>query len=317
MHDFVGGYMELELPHNTEGYHPEALPLNLGRNALLHLVDSLAIAELFVPKYFCSTVLDALASRKCVLHFYEVDVDFAPCIAFPHDAFILYVNYWGVCDSILSRLTQMYPNMIIDNTHAFFMKACGRASFNSARKFFGVPDGAYLYAEDAVLRAATYSRDVSCLRCDGLLKRLDGTFQSGHLSHARKENKLSGVPIRRMSQLTERLLSTIDYASVRAIRRTNFSYLHHALASKNELHFSLDSESVPINYPFLCRSDILMSALRAANIYTNTYWGRDDSVFAENSAARVFQKYLFPLPIDQRYSEKEMEVIARTICSVI
>ena len=39
-------------------------------------------------------------------------------------------------------------NVIIDNAQAFYSKHQDRAySFNSARKFFGVPDGAYLFGK--------------------------------------------------------------------------------------------------------------------------------------------------------------------------
>ena len=68
-----------------------------------------------------------------------------PAQEFPLNSFILYPNYFGICDKNVENLVNIYPKLIVDNAHAFYAKPCGFASFNSERKFRNVKDGAYLF----------------------------------------------------------------------------------------------------------------------------------------------------------------------------
>ena len=68
-----------------------------------------------------------------------------PAQDFPKSAYIVYPNYFGICDKNIDKLIKIYPKLIIDNAHAFYSKPRGFASFNSAKKFLPVKDGAYLW----------------------------------------------------------------------------------------------------------------------------------------------------------------------------
>ena len=45
----------------------------------------------------------------------------------------------------LSDFIKLYPKLIVDNAHAYYAVPRGFASFNSAKKFLPVSDGAYLW----------------------------------------------------------------------------------------------------------------------------------------------------------------------------
>ena len=74
------------------------IKLNLARNCLKYLVRIYGIKEIFVPYYSCDTVWKALRQEGCRLHFYHINKNFMPLCEFNKNDFILYINYFGLCD---------------------------------------------------------------------------------------------------------------------------------------------------------------------------------------------------------------------------
>ena len=66
-------------------------------------------------------------------------------------------------------------------------------------------------------------------------------------------------------------------------------------------------------YPFLFHKKCLKSALIEHGIFTATYWPdqKDTGVGAE------MERFLVPLPIDQRYTETDMNDIVQTILELL
>ena len=115
------------------------------RNALRFIINKIKIKEIFIPYYLCDVIRHAIFAENCKPIFYHIDNNFMPAQEFPINSFILYPNYFGICDKNVEKLSNIYPNLIVDNAHAFYAKPCGFASFNSERKFRSVKDGAYLF----------------------------------------------------------------------------------------------------------------------------------------------------------------------------
>ena len=95
-------------------------------------------------KYFTPTVTDNL---KIPHEKYNVDNNFYPILKInklKKNEAILYPNYFGINDKNVNKLTKIFKNIIIDNVHAFYQKKNFQDTIYSPRKFFGVPDGAYL-----------------------------------------------------------------------------------------------------------------------------------------------------------------------------
>ena len=98
-----------------------------------------------MPYYLCDVMRHVAFAEKCKPIFYHINDIFFPTQDFPKDKFILYPNYFGICDKNVDRLAEVYPKLIVDNAHAFYAKSKGFASFNSAKKFLPVDDGAFLW----------------------------------------------------------------------------------------------------------------------------------------------------------------------------
>ena len=118
------------------------------RDAFGYLIQKYEIKEVFMPYYLCDVMRHAAVTHGAKPVFYHVDDDFLPVQEFPHDAYVLYPNYFGICAKNVEKLEKLYPKLIVDNAHAYFEKPSGFACFNSAKKFLPVKEGANLWIKD-------------------------------------------------------------------------------------------------------------------------------------------------------------------------
>ncbi len=121
------------------------LEFDYARNALRYLINEYEIKELYIPYYLCEVIRHSVFAEKCKPIFYHIKDNFMPEKEFPQNAYILYPNYFGICDKNVEKLANIYPKLIVDNAHAFYAQPSGWASFNSARKFLPTIKKAYLY----------------------------------------------------------------------------------------------------------------------------------------------------------------------------
>ena len=310
----IGSYFELELPKERE-YHENAISLNLGRNALRYIIRAHKIKKIYVPYYTCSTVWDAIKAENCEYIYYDIDKNFMPICNFSKEDYIIYTNYFGICTENINSLVKKYKNLIIDNTMAFYSHPKGIASFYSARKFFGVSDGAYLYSSKKL--DEIFELDVSYERFIPCLKKLELGSNAGYLDVVKNEKNNCSEPIKQMSKLTKFILQSIDYNRAKQKRLENSTFIHNELKQYNELDFDINQDNIPMRYPFMIKNSKIKENCLKDNIYVATYWGIDENFFPKNSTAKYFQKYIFPIPIDQRYDLNDMERIVRRIKEVI
>ena len=146
----IGGYFEIELPQGKE-YHQNAIRLNTGRNAFEYVLRVKKYKKVYLPYYTCDVMLEPINKLALQYEFYHIDENFSPVFDFiriqPDEVFV-YNNYFGICDMQVSRVKSKCKNLIIDNSQSFFSQPLPSVdTFYSARKFFGISDGAYLYTD--------------------------------------------------------------------------------------------------------------------------------------------------------------------------
>jgi len=165
-HPAIGGYFELELPAAASDYHAGALRLQSARAALLLLLQQGKPSAVWLPWYLCQSMLEPLQACGIAIRRYALDAQLQPAQLPPlaSGEWLLYVNYFGLCDAAVERLLAHYPagQLIIDQSQAFYSPArpC-LANIYSPRKFFGVPDGGYL--SDLAPRLAARFREGGAL----------------------------------------------------------------------------------------------------------------------------------------------------------
>ena len=311
MSDFqgIGGYFDIELAHRDH-YHKNAIRLNTARNAFEYILSTKKYKKIYLPFYICDVMYEPLNRLGVPYEFYSIREDFSPQLpaSIGENEAFLYVNYFGLYRQRVEEVARQLPNLIIDNSQAFFCDPIRESdTFYSARKFFGVPDGAYLYTDTRI--ESPLNTDISYNRFTHLLKRADMGPEDAYKDFQQAEASLSNQPILTMSKLTAKLLSSINYNEVRQIRRENFAFLHQHLASRNELCVTLDGEDVPMVYPFLAGKPGARENLIAKRIFIAQYWHNVLESAAPSSFETKLAKFLLPLPVDQRYNRHDMQTI--------
>ena len=185
----IGGYFGLEQLKSDE-YYKDLISLNCGRNSLLYLLKTKKIKKIYLPYFLCSAIRNSLAANNCEFDYYKIDDEFMPIFNKKLDAdeYIYIVNYYGqISNEKVISLNKQFEKIIMDNTHAFFQKPIlGVDTIYTCRKFFGVPDGAYLSTN--IILDEDIEPDVSKDRMVHLLGRYEG-LASDYYKYSRKNDE--------------------------------------------------------------------------------------------------------------------------------
>lgn len=310
----IGGYFKLELNSFGE-YYPNAISLNTARNAFEYLLKVRHYKKIYIPYYSCDVILEPIKKLKVDYEFYHINQNLEPVFDYnkiTSDIGFLYTNYFGLKDNFIKDLVTNVSNLIIDNAQSFFSGPINNVdTFYSPRKFFGVSDGAYLFC-NMQLNAAL-EQDISYNRMSHLLIRADINAEVGYPEFSKNDNSLNNQPIKQMSNLTHKLLNSINYELIKAKRVQNFQYLHRFLKDRNLLKIEKSNAQVPLVYPFWTKDSKLKKRLLEKKIFCATYWPNVLTWCEQDSIEVQLTNELIHLPIDQRYSEVEMNKIIKLI----
>ena len=204
----IGGYFQLEELQGTE-YYPDLYRVNLGRTALLWLLQTKGYKKIILPVFLCASVTETCEENHIQIEFYHLDENLNvkyPRRKLDEDEVLYLVNYYGqLTDEQILEYRRIYGNIIVDHTHAFFQKPLpGIDTLYSCRKFWGVSDGAYLSTDAGFTEEIP--QDYSADRMKHILGRYErdaGTYYKDMLKNAAGYEHME---IRRMSALTRNLL---------------------------------------------------------------------------------------------------------------
>lgn len=306
----IGGYFSLELPYYKE-YHKDAIRLNTGRNCLEYILRARGYKKVYIPYYTCDVVLEPFKKLGVPFEYYHIDIHFEIRDRFTlkEGEALLYTNYYGLKQRYVEQLAAKVGNrLIVDNTQAFYARPIpGIDTFYTCRKYFGVPDGAYLYTDKFL--EGEFEQDLSYERMLSLTKRIDISPEAGYQDFRDTSKALVGQPIKQMSKLTQRMMQGIDYEVVAQRRRANYQLLHEALSKENNVELPLEDDAVPMVYPYLAPVDGLREKLIENKIFVARYWPNVLEWTMPSDIEYIFASMMLPLLIDQRYGEKEMNRI--------
>ncbi len=313
----IGGYFELELPSKGEFPFAQASRFQSARAAFLALLRAGRPKRVWMPRYICDSMLAPLEQEGINYLWYELDdqLSVEKNCKIEEGDWLLYINYFGICDVNVATLLKRFApeQLVFDYSQAFFSTPAvdSLATLYSPRKFFGVPDGGFLISQISI--SAPEMQDTGSLdRTPHLLKRLDESPEAGYSLYQAAEESLELCEPKRMSQLTERILSSIDFDYARNKRLKNFRHLHEKLGEMNAITIDLRQNSAPLCYPFATQDAGLRNRLVNERIFIATYWAEaTDRVTSEWAEAMITN--LLPLPIDQRYGPADMERIISII----
>ncbi len=305
----IGGYFEIDLLKG-ESYHKEAIELNTARNCFEYVLLSGNVKKVFIPHYTCEVMLEPIKRHSIDYEYYYLDQNLDPIIpeTIKVEDSILYTNYFGIKQNTVLRLSESFQNLIVDNSMGFYSPRVKTVdTFYSARKFFGVPDGAYLYTNKIL--NVPIEKDYSHERITHLFKRIEMGAHKAYKEFLANDYKLYDQPIRYMSDTTRAILKGIDYEKGKIIREMNFLYMHEHLEKLNELKIETNNNLGPMFYPLLINSQGLKEKLIEKNIYLPTLWRNAAQTAKKNSFEHHLTNNLLALPIDQRYGLSDMKYI--------
>jgi hypothetical protein len=313
----IGGFFELELPCHGEAPHPRAHALSTGRACMVVMLRQLRPRLVHVPFYTCDAVLEPFRELGIATRYYAIDQRLFPCVqpTLGDGDFFLWINYFGVCRGHTEALKRHYAGrLLIDDTHNFFRQGhVGFWSFTSARKYFGVPDGAYLYPPVEVAVDAKPFEGISLLH--SVLRTL-GRQVEAFAAYQEYERSLD-CSVSRISAVSEGLLRGIDLRSTAKARRTNFAYLHERLRARNLLSIDTSLDEVPFCYPYLPSKPVDRYALYADAMFVPSLWS--DTLVRPNQGflwERRLSAELLPLPIDHRYTPENLRRLADHLLTI-
>jgi hypothetical protein len=310
----IGGFIGLELFPKNFTYHEAATPLSNARACFNLLLQKLKPTKVYLPYYCCKELKQPLIINNVPHAFYHLDHILNPVFTKglkPTELF-LYINYFDIKNKAVSDIEKKFKTqLIVDNTQAFFQRQYKFASsFNSCRKFFGVPDGGYLYTRNKIKSKFPTNTQYNF---DFLISR---ALENGKVYYAQflENEKKQTSDIKMMSHLTSKILSQIDYGECRIRRLENFNFLHEYFSIINKLKIDMASVGVPQYYPLLLEKPIPKTKLIEEKLYIPTLWP-EISKLPKNKAIWEIElaKDLLPLPVDQSYSLKHMRRVIKII----
>ncbi len=247
------------------------IKLNLARNCLRYLIKAYEIKEIYAPYYSCNTVWHAIKQENCRIKFYHIGEDFSPLVNFPQNDFILYINYFGLCDNICKKLAKIYPKLIIDNTQAFYSEPCGLASFNSLRKFFPVQNGAYLYT-DKILKD-NFEKDKELFTpC---------SMQKNYEKFVENELILNKEHIKYIYPKIEKFMENFDYNKDRKLRQDKYFEYVKKYNNFNKIKLIPAENEIPYCYPLATDDTNIINELKQSNTPYLALWGEMNKNFYE------------------------------------
>lgn len=303
----IGGFFELELPGGGSDPHPDAIALSTGRACLMVMLHHLKPSLVHVPFHTCDATLEPFHRLKVPTKYYALANHLSPS-SLPllgANEFFLWTDYYGVCGAITERLKAHYGDkLLIDDTHAFYRKGhAGHWSFTSARKYFGVPDGAYLYAP-APVKVDAERFDRASLTHSAL--RSMGRQEEAYAAYTAYERSLT-CDVHRISTISEGLLRGVDHDAVNGARRRNFRFLHEQLGGRNTIGLDPAADEVPFCYPYLPEHAVDRPAMYAKGLFAPVLW---PDTLHRNVEGFDFEKrisaQLLPLPVDHRYTADDL-----------
>ncbi len=304
----IGGY--IEFPQFTGSLlHDDAIALNSARNCLAYLIETREIAKIVLPKFLCASVEQTCQKYNLKIRNYSIGCDFLPReLQLEDNEWLYLVNYYGQIENkLIEKIKRNHDKLIVDNVQAYFQEPVDNVdTIYTCRKYFGIPDGAFLYTKSRISRKL--EQDKSAGRMVHLLGRYENTASEYYSAYTDHENTFENLPLRKMSKLTDNLLRGIDYSQVKAARESNYLYLNKEFTSINKLE--LKAPTGPFMYPlYVSNGRNIRKQLQKKCIYIPILWHDVFDVCDRTETEYDMAENILPLPCDQRYTLDNMRHI--------
>jgi len=220
-----------------------------------------------------------------------------PAENFSEESFVLYINYFGLCENNVEILEKKYKNLIVDNTQSFYSPPKGLASFSSLRKFFKVQNGAYLYLKD--IPEVNFETDKSNFT--------PYLIHENYEKFLKNELYLNTQDIKSISPYVEAQMNDFNYDEDKKQRVELFEKYSEIFDKYNVIKFQKPENIFPYCYPFSGNNSKIADKITGGNIILLRLWKDIPKSFPEykilnNTAA---------LPLnDRKFAERIIDIFS-------
>ena len=310
-----GGFLPLELNPGKEyfaSYEDKLCRFNSVKAALDNLIKCLGLKKIYIPFYYCPSTTEAIRRTGIEVKFYHIDENLEP-VDVPDESgsMVILVDYFGVRSEQVNKKAVGFlkADVIIDRAHGFYTApviADRVHNVYSAKKFFGIPDGAYV-----ISKAVAFDVELP-VDAHGYAEYLLTAYEEGTNAAYQLKKEVDaklGGNYGNMSKLSIGLLKNVDYDRVRQRRTDNYKVLYNAFGDVNEL--SLPDACAAYQFPLLIseKGKLIKEKLIEKRIFVSTLWSGNELRENGNSFELNMMKNAVFLPMDQRYDERDMEYI--------
>lgn len=303
-----------------------------GRSALRILLEYLNLRSVLIPRYICESVVDCFEGVD--IYYYDIfedmslNVDTINEIVTNNKIDCIYLmHYFGKLQDgkkveQLKHLKEANEIIIIeDTTHSFLSKleTIGDYCICSLRKWFAVPDGGVLYSTRYLpdFKLEVYNdNEIGRKLLAMALKNLQINDLDNYNAEYRKLFQEFDKHLdidktnRRISPFSIGMLKTISVGDEIERRLKNYAFVSEKLPSNIE-SVVLDGMNVPLAYPIYIKDrDKFREYLISNNIFCAVHWPVADyfTIHEKEISTKIIS-----LPIDGRYSEKELTYMMNVI----
>lgn len=293
-----------------------------GRTALYAVLLNLnekGYKHLLIPDFMCGSMFLSINSSGMNYKFYHVGKDLFPdfvSFEIEDDTAILLINYFGLIDltQTISRLRNLNKNLIIiiDDVQAFYSNDYRMAdyTFISLRKWFPVPDGAFVFCNDNRIeqlhRFDGHNNFAKYKFAGNILKNFaDIICDDIALELIKKGEQILDLDYKvEASGISNRIMSNLLLKDIADRRRDNGNYLHEKLSEWNIPHIYKEG-CVPLFIPiFISNRDIVRKRMFENGLFCPVHWPLPDELIEKHN--NLYDTEL-SLICDQRYGKSEMD----------
>lgn len=313
---------------------PDVYKYASGRAALYQILKYLksekGVSRVLLPDYLCSSVLMPVKKLNLEYEFYPINwalelEEETFTTLYKSRAAILVINYFGLKDLTkqVSFIRSLDKDAIIieDDVQAYyeFKKPLGDVDFKftSLRKTFAVPDGGLVKTNCLLPVVETPNTFGQYKAAAALLKSMrEGNFNDHiYLEMFEKGESIIDSELDcGMSQIAEKLYSSLDEEHIR-IRRLNNSKYMVGLLIKNGVKplLPLKEGHVPLFIPIILKNrDEVRKRMFQHEVFCPVHWPLEGM---DLKRGKVMAETELSLISDQRYGQKDIDEILRIILS--
>ena len=297
-----------------------------------------------IPAYTCQSVITPFIEAGWTCHYYNIEKDLRIDVAYlkglneqVKPTMIVVHPFYGMSlndleSEALREIGETGVVIVMDLTHCIYAEP--ELDFvdyyvGSYRKWFPIPDGAFLKSDRADSHIpAPQKENVEFVTTEADAMFLRGQyFKTGTLPFKTISIRLSKladhlvdnhIEPHRMSSFSSERMQRQNGQEIKLKRRENFFFLFNHLKQNHNCTFvcpdSAEVLNTPLYFPiFVEKRESLQKALAQSHVYAPILWPVENTDVLISEDIRYIYDHILAIPCDQRYGEEEMARIVRVI----